>query len=73
MDSYKYPDVLFCMKCDTDVEPKIEERTETMIQNDEDVEVPYKVAVCPECGGLLCDRDVDFAILRLAREAGMMQ
>ena len=73
MDHYDYPDVLFCMKCDTDVTPKIEERTEPFIRNGKDVEVPYKIAICPTCGEVLCDRDVDFAIIRLAREDGLMK
>lgn len=72
MDSYEYPEILFCGKCDADVEPKLIEKTETLIRRGEEVQVPYRVAVCPACGELLCERDIDFAIIRLAREDGLM-
>lgn len=71
-DHYDYPSELFCIKCEADVEPVIEDRLEPMVKGDEDIEVPYKAAICPKCGSVLCDRDLDYAIIRIARKDGFL-
>lgn len=71
-DSYEYPEILYCGKCGRDVESKIIRKTETMTKEGQPVEVPYHIAVCPVCGDLLCEQDLDYAIIRLAREDGLM-
>ncbi len=71
-DHYEYPTELFCIKCEADVAPVIEDRTEPFVKGDEDINVPYKVALCPNCGNVLCDRDLSYAIIRIARKDGMM-
>ena len=77
MDEYVYPDELYCIKCDKDVEPVIESRTERLVRTICDKDVPvdasYKVALCPNCGDVLCDRDFDWAIVRIARKDGVMR
>lgn len=71
-DHYEYPSELFCIKCEDDVEPVIEDRMEPMVKGDESIEVPYKAAICPKCGSVLCDRDLDYAIIRIARKDGFL-
>lgn len=71
-DCYKYPDELYCIRCDADVKPVLEDRVEEMEQNGKPVKIPWKAAVCPVCGSLLCDRDLDFGILRQARKDGIV-
>ena len=71
-DCYQYPDELYCIKCDSDVAPALEDRVEEMEQNGERVKIPWKAAVCPNCGSLLCDRDLDYGILRKARKDGIV-
>ena len=72
-DCYEYPEDLYCIKCDDYVSPALEDRVEEMEQNGKPVEIPWKAAVCPACGGLLCDRDLDYGILRQARKDGLMK
>ena len=67
-DHYEYPDDLYCIQCDEDVKPAIEERTEQLLKDGKDVILPYSAAVCPKCGSLLCDRDRDYAVVRMARK-----
>lgn len=72
-DCYEYPEELFCMDCGGNKEPILEDRVEDMIQNGQPVKIHWKAAVCPTCGSLLCDRDLDYAILRNGRKDGTMK
>lgn len=67
-DCYDYPPELFCMACDASKAPILEDRVEDMIQCGQPVKIHWKAAVCPTCGSLLCDRDLDYAILRHGRK-----
>lgn len=72
-DCYAYPNDLYCIICDDYKEPVIQDRIEEMEQNGKPVKIPWKAAVCPVCGSLLCDRDLDYGILRQARKDGIMK
>ena len=72
MDRYEYPDELYCNECDADVKPDIVDRIERMKKMGEDIDVPYKAAVCPKCGAMLCDRDLEYAIIEIARKDGLL-
>ena len=66
-DSYEYPPVLYCVECDADVEPRLEEKAEALIVDGHETQEGYKVACCPLCGRVLCERDRDYTIIRAAR------
>ena len=66
LEPYEYPAVLYCDQCRADVETKIEERTVRCTHDAKDIFVPYKAAVCPVCGRVLCERDRDFQIANAA-------
>ena len=68
---YDYPEILYCDHCRDDVESVVVDRVEPMIKDGKEIEVPYKLAVCKNCGAMLCDRDLDEVILAMAREDGM--
>ena len=70
-DCYDYPDDLYCIKCNDYVDAVLEDRVEHMTQNGKPVEIPWKAAVCPKCGSTLCERDLDYGILRQARKDGL--
>ena len=70
---YEYPKILYCDKCREDVEPVIRDTEETMIKGEEEIQVPYQVAVCGKCGNMLCSRDLDEVILAMARADGMIR
>ena len=72
-DCYDYPPELFCMTCDASKAPILEDRVEDMIQCGQPVKINWKAAVCPTCGSLLCDRDLDYAIIRNGRKDGTMK
>lgn len=63
LESFEYPEVLYCGKCGVDVESKIVERTADYEyrKTGKKITVTYKAAVCPICGNTLCERDRDFA------------
>lgn len=65
---YRYPDVLYCDRCRRDVDVRIVDRTADYENNatGEELRIPYKAAVCPECGNTLCERDQEYAFVRLA-------
>ena len=65
MEAYEYPAVLWCDRCNKDVEITLEDRTATYTHQDEKIDVPYKAAVCPVCGKTLCERDRDFAFVNM--------
>lgn len=71
-DCYEYPEDLYCIKCDDYTTPVLEDRVEEMEQNGQPVKINWKAAVCPTCGSLLCDRDLDYGILRQARKDGIV-
>ena len=68
MDSYTYPDELYCIRCRADVRPRIVNKVYTFIRDTGKESIDYQAAVCPDCGETLCDRDYDFAVLRLFRK-----
>ncbi|MBR6982176.1 MAG: hypothetical protein IKH75_01360 [Ruminococcus sp.] len=64
MNHYEYPNELYCIGCDLDVKTKIETVTETAIhESGKKISYEYKVAVCPNCGNVLCSRDKEFAFV----------
>lgn len=65
MKPYEYPDELYCDKCRQYVTPKIIDRTASYDNSEtgKSIEVPYKAAVCPVCGNMLCERDQEFAFI----------
>ena len=65
MNNYEYPNVLYCIVCDLDVKPKIEIAKDTAEhESGQKISFEYKVAVCPNCGNVLCSRDKDFAFVK---------
>lgn len=72
LEPYEYPDVLYCDRCDKDVDIKIVDREAVYTHGKEEIRVPYKAAVCPICGNTLCERDQEFAFVNmtLRRENG---
>ena len=52
-----------CFECQSPVEPRIEERTETLPVRGEATAVLAKVAVCPECGADMSVEELDEATL----------
>ena len=65
MNHYKYPDTLYCIACDRDVTPKIESMKDAADhESGHKVLYVYNVAVCPNCGNVLCSRDKDFAFVK---------
>ena len=65
---YEYPDKLYCIYCDKDVKPEIDDRIDKYeYDTGLKLEAPCKIAICPKCGKLLCEKDADYALLRLAR------
>jgi len=52
-----------CFECGATVQPRIEERYETLPVRGEDTEVLAKVAVCPECGIEMSVEELDDATL----------
>lgn len=77
LESFEYPEVLYCGKCGVDVESKIVERTADCVDpgTGKKIPVPYKAAVCPVCGSTLCERDkyFSFANMSLEDKAGSRQ
>ena len=71
LEPYEYPEVLYCDKCHADVDTKIVDRIAVYTNSGEDIQVPYKAAVCPVCGNTLCERDQDFQFVNMTvnREA----
>ena len=65
MEAYEYPAVLWCDRCNKDVEITLEDRTATYTHEEAEIPVPYKAAVCPICGKTLCERDRDFAFVAM--------
>ncbi len=65
MNRYEYPKELYCIQCDQDVGVRIEFRNES-VMNDAGmtIDFDYTVAVCPNCGNVLCSRDKDFAFVQ---------
>lgn len=68
---YEYPDELFCTDCRADVKPALKQRIDKYTDTDSGAELdaPCTIAVCPKCGKLLCEKDADYALLRLARQS----
>jgi len=66
LEAYEYPAVLYCDQCHADVETKTEDRETVICMSGKEICVPYKAAVCPACGRMLCERDRDFQIANLA-------
>lgn len=65
MDEYRYPDVLYCIVCDEDVDAVIEPKQEKSIGDDgKEIVIDYTVAICPVCGKELCRRDYYRAIAK---------
>lgn len=65
LEPYRYPDVLYCDKCQADVDTSIEMRTAEYVNNDTGkcMLVPYRAAVCHVCGNTLCERDKEIAFV----------
>lgn len=72
-DCYEYPNDLYCVTCDEYVEPLLEKRVEHMQQNGKPVDIPWTVALCPKCRNMVCDKDLDYGILRQAKKDGLMK
>lgn len=54
---------LECFECGSPVEPRIEERVETLPVRGEDTQVLARVAVCPRCGADMSVEELDDATL----------
>ena len=65
MTGYKYPKELYCIICDQDVKTKLDTITD-FAEHESGKKISYKyvVAVCPNCGNVLCNRDKDFAFVK---------
>lgn len=71
-DSYDYPFSLFCAKCNEDVDADVEDRIEHLEKGGKQIDAPYKVAVCPKCKSIICERDREWVIIRVARKEGFI-
>lgn len=73
IEEYKYPDILYCIACNEDVEPEIVTLTHELEREDGlRFTFEYPVAVCPTCGSELCRRGFDYAYAKAVIEHGAM-
>ena len=66
---YDHP--LTCDCCGAEVEPEdieLEPRSETYTNDaGETVTIPYSAAICPECGRVLCERELGYNLAKFMR------
>lgn len=62
----RYMDSYYCDHCRQDVEPKIEEESQTLVntQSGKPLTVFFHAAKCPLCGKTLCEREFDYMFIR---------